>query len=49
MASGHAEPYGKEGLSLEEARRHVLKTITLLDQPIAGWGTSQFAYKPNRI
>ena len=35
MASGHAEPYGKEGLSLEEARRHVLKTITLLDQPIA--------------
>ena len=35
MASGNAEPYGPEGLLLEEARKRLLATIIPLDQPIA--------------
>ena len=34
MAAGAAEPYGREGLPLEEARRRVLAAITPLNQSV---------------
>ena len=34
MAAGAAEPYGREGLPLDEARRRVLSAITPLNQSV---------------